>query len=243
MNHKLPALHKALFLFLALFSLQVFAVDLDEADVQTTDNKNIVLLPANFEMYEFGAVSIEPVPEWTELATEMARTTLSKYLPEKLSYNIVDLPELTQAESDNVTEHVVLYETVAAEAISMINTGGPAWQHKKTNFDYKIGNGLDFLKEKSNADLALVFVGLDTVSTGGRIGMSLLLAAGGVSVPMTGPEVAYAGIIDLSTGDIDWINYKVGFLGINPREEEGSTKIVSMVFDQYPDSRLLGKKL
>jgi len=242
MKNKLAYLNGVLFL-LAIFTTHgVIATENEESDLSVLENKNIVLLPANFEMYEFGAVSIEPVPEWTELATKMAHQTLSEYLPEKLSYNIIDLPELPQSEADLVTEHVILYETVAAEAISMIDTGGPAWQHKKTNFDYKIGNGLAFLKEKTNADYALVYVGLDTVSTGGRIGMSLLLAAGGVAVPLTGPEVAYAGIIDLDNGDIDWINYKVGFLGVNPREEEGSRKIVGLVFDQYPNSRLLGNK-
>lgn len=242
MKNKVTCFNVLLILAATFLTQNLFATESDESTSQVNDSKKIVLLPANFEMYEYGALSIEPVPEWTELATEMARTTLSKYVPENLNYKIIDLPELSQSEDDLVTEHVILYETVAAEAISMINNGGPAWQHKKTNFDYKIGNGLAFLKDKTDADYALVYVGLDTVSTGGRIGMSLLLAAGGVAVPLTGPEVAYAGIIDLENGAIDWINYKVGFLGVNPRVEEGSSKIVNMVFGQYPDSRLLGKK-
>jgi len=221
--------------FLSCVAL-IFSSNIQAEDLE---NRNIVLLPATFEMYELGAVSVERIPEWTETATAMAQTTLAKYLPENQNFNLIELPELTQAENDLLKEHVILYDEVAGSAISMINNGGPAWQHKKTDFDYTLGSGLDFLREKSNADLGLIYVGSDTVTTGGRVAMTLLLAAGGVGVPLTGPEVAVAGIVDLETGDIDWINYKFGFLGIDPREEEGSTKIVEMVFDQYPSSRLL----
>ena len=58
----------------------------------------------------------------------------------------------------------------------MTTIGGPAWKHKVDHFDYTLGSGLAFLKERTNADAGLLVIGRHQIATGGRVAASVLAA-------------------------------------------------------------------
>jgi hypothetical protein len=201
----------------------------------------VLVLPVDFDMLEFSAAGmIEPVPAETTQAEEQLLTSVHKVLRITKKFQIVDMPALSDAERELLKEHVALYKLSAFNAGQMLRMGGPAWKAKRTNFDYSIGDGLKFLIERSGADAAVVVGGFKVSSSGGRVAMALLLAAAGIAIPLGGAQTT-AGVVDLNTGNIRWLDERLGTKG-DVKDRGGADQTVNAVLGQYPASTLLGVK-
>lgn len=135
------------------------------------------------------------------------------------------LPELTEEEQKKFDEHLALYGVVGPAAAFE----GSAWKHKVENFDYSIGPGLNFIKEKTGAKTALFINAVDLRSTGGRATLMVTAAIFGVGIPMGGSAV-YLSMVDLETGDIMWTS-KV----VSPGSFEDPKKIEGFLKKQLND--------
>jgi hypothetical protein len=142
------------------------------------------------------------------------------------------MPKLDGEDAERVESHIGLYDRLAY-AIYIYGRGlDGGWQHKKTQWDYTLGDGLAFLREKTGADTALIFTGADIISSGGRraaFAVGLLL---GVGIPI-GQSFITVGLADLKTGEIRWMSYDQS-MTLDSRNFEEIQELVRDFFETYP---------
>lgn len=212
-----------------------------EPPTPTEPPLKVLVLPVDFDVLEMSASGIvEPVPAETVQAEEALSGATLRVLRHTKRFMIIDMPVMSDAEKEVLKEHMALYKLTAFNAAQMIRLGGPAWKAKKENFDYSIGDGLKFLVERSGADAAVVVAGAQLNSSGGRVAMFILLAAAGVAIPLGGAQGS-AGIVDLNTGNIQWLEERSGTKG-DIKDKKGAEQTMMNMIGGYPASTLLGIK-
>jgi hypothetical protein len=205
--------------------------------------KRIVVLPVEFTIYQQSVSGVEAVPDWTESAKYALGEAAMLMLRQDSRFEIVDVPEFDGATKDLLREHVELFKIVGETSAAMLKYGGKAWEGKKTNFDYSLGDGLGFLAEASGAGYAFILAGRQVAQTGGAAFMQFLAAAGGYAVSGGGTFV-YAGIVDLRTGDVKWLNFRLGsqvfgMTGTDVRNPIIAFEVVMGLFSGFPESTLV----
>lgn len=171
--------------------------------------KKFVVLPLDVEVLELSAGGvIEKAETYTEQARGNFDKALKAHLGASKKFQTVDLPTLAPTERAEIDDFLAVYDVVAYQAFRIVGFGS-AWQHKAMHFDYTMGASLKFLKEKTGADAAIVFIGRDVMSSPGRKAAFIFAAAFGVGIPM-GFSYLTVGVIDLETGDLLWTNLKQG---------------------------------
>ncbi len=205
--------------------------------------KRIVMLPVEFTVYEKSVAGIEAVPDWSETAQYALGDAVGKMLRLDNRFEIVAMPSFEGETEGLLREHVEFFKIVADCVTSVIQFGGRAWQEKRTNFDYSLGNGLAFLADAAQADYALILAGAQIKQTGGSVFMQILAAAGGYAVPGGGTYVV-AGVVNLHSGDLAWFNWKAGgevfgMTGSDVRDPATALAVVSKMFEEYPGSKLI----
>src|SRR5690606_38167765 len=127
---------------------------------------------------------------------------------------------------------------VAAEAFSNTRPGLVGWEDRAARFDYTLGYGLPWLRDRTGADALLVTFGVDYQSTGGRKAMTVIGAMVGIGLP-TGFARVRCGLVDLSTGNILWLHSEGTGTG-NLTDEATMRGIVEKTFASLP--RLGGQR-
>jgi hypothetical protein len=217
----------------------IFALFLVASTAHAAGKMRVLLLPTDFTVLELSASGIaETVPDWTKAAEASLDEAARGVLTKSANFELVTLPELTADEQAALKEYVALYKLTAFTASQVLNLGG-AWRDKRTHFDYTLGGGLDFLAKKSGADAALCIAGAQVKSSGGRVAMFILLAAAGVAIPLGGAQIT-AGLIDLTSGDVTWMDFAAGVKG-DVRAADGASGTLDELIGKYPKSRLLGR--
>jgi len=203
--------------------------------------KRILVLPLEFTVYERSVAGVEVVPDWTEAARANLLEATGQMLRQDSRFEIIALPPVEGEAQDVLREHVELFKIIADTVTGVVHGGGKAWADKKVNFDYTLGDGLSFLADAAGADYALILGGSQIKQTGGSTFMQLLAAGVGVYVPGGGTYVA-AGIVELRTGNVTWLNSMMGgeLFGMtsnDTRKPEAATAILAKMFEGYPASR------
>jgi hypothetical protein len=86
-----------------------------------------------------------------------------------------------------------------------------------------------------DADYALFIYNKDAYGSTGRKLLQIAAALGpGISVK-SGEHLGYAGLVDLRTGDLVWLNAD-GQMGGDVREADGADKRVSQLLEEFPGS-------
>lgn len=196
--------------------------------------RQVVLLPVEITVKEMSAGGVvEKDPAWSSRASAAVREALLGYAGGGARMELLPLPELTGDEEAAVHEHLALYRVVGKSAYTF--TGGQikGWEHKARHFDYTLGDGLRFLRERSGAGLGLIVLGEDTVSSTGRKVMAVLYASAGVGIPM-GHSFLGAGLVDLETGDLLWLNLSASQAWKDLRQSSDARAMVEELFKSYP---------
>jgi hypothetical protein len=205
--------------------------------------KRIVVLPVEFTVYEKSVAGVEAVPGWSETAQYSLGDAASKMLRLDNRFEIVAMPTLDGEADALLREHVELFKIVADTVTTFISYGGKAWKEMRTNFDYTLGDGLVFLADAAQADYALIIAGAEIKQTGGSVFLQLLAAAGGVGLSGGGTYIV-VGIVNLRSGDVAWFNWKsgaevFGMTGSDVRDPTTAQAVVSKMFAEYPNSKLI----
>lgn len=210
------------------------------ADVleQKLKTSKVVMLPPMIEVHELSAMgATEKDPEMTQDALENVSLVLDEIFKANVKTADFNKIDLTPEQKDLLREYVGLYDVVSNSA--HFHTAGRGtgdntsyWAHKVQHFDYTVGDGISFLREYTDADYALFVSGQDYVSSGGRVATFIFFAALGVAIPM-GYSYLSAGVVDLKTGDISWLDYSASG-SINLSDHEQTSDLVKMLFDDYP---------
>ena len=196
--------------------------------------RKVVILPVDITVKELSAGGVvEKVPGWSAEATKVVTDALALSTRERQDIEIVPMPALNDEERQMLDEYLAGYEAIGANALVLTRFGGDAWKHKREQFDYTLGEGLRFLKDKTGADAALITFGEDVVSSGGRKAAFVLAAALlGAAIPM-GYSVISLGVLDLNNGDILWMHYDVSGV-VEFRDPTGANEMVAGILKAYP---------
>ncbi len=198
--------------------------------------KRILLLPMDVKVSELTAGGLtEEVESWTKQAEKLIGQELRAKSHSLSNYELVEMPELNQEEQKVLEQHLALLDTLGGNVLSLglIPGGSQAWEPKIKHFDYSIGDGLAFLKERTGADMAFMIYGDDLISSGGRKAAFLFAAAFGVGIPM-GHAVLVGGMLDLKTGNVLWMNHEVSVADVTLREPEGVKVLLGGLLADYP---------
>jgi hypothetical protein len=196
--------------------------------------KKLVVLPVQVRVSEISAGGIvELVPQLTEQASGLLSKATESAAGTRTDFALSALPVLSDEEKDQMEDFLSTFLVVGATAYQMARMGGPPWEHKRTHFDYTLGSGLEFIRTKTGADAAIVVVANDYVSSSGRKAMFALGLVLGVGIPMGQSEVA-AAMVDLSSGDILWMDYRVGLK--NLADPQSAPELMGELLGRYPQA-------
>jgi hypothetical protein len=181
----------------------------------------------------------EPNADWTEQAKSNIQVALEE-LQARLGNEVVEAPEAFGEDALAVEEHMALFAAVSQAVIEyQFFVGNRLPTKKKDNkadvFDWSLGDGVADLPGAESADYGLFIFNKDAYgSTGRKILQAVALLGPGIAVK-SGEHLGYAGLVDLRTGDLLWLNAD-GAMGGDVREAEGSQKRVRQLLEEFPGS-------
>lgn len=181
----------------------------------------------------------EPNGEWTDKANHNIQASLEK-MQANLGNDVVVAPELYGEDAQKVQEHMALFVAVSQAVIEYQFFKGNRLPTKKRDnkadvFDWSLGTGVSSLPGAKDADYGLFIFDKDAYgSTGRKVLQVLALLGPGVAIK-SGEHAGYAGLIDLRTGDLLWLNAD-GAMGGDVRDADGSEKRVRQLLEDFPGS-------
>lgn len=200
---------------------------------QYSQPQKVLLLPPQMFVAEMSAGGvIQKQDDWTKQANENLLAAAEAYARNNGRFATLRMPRLSPQEEEIVESHIGLYDRVAAAVHAYGSGKDTGWEQKKRDWDYALGEGLAFLSEKTGADSALIFVGADIISTGGRKAAFAIGLLVGVAVPL-GQSFITAGLVDLKTGEIYWLSYDQS-MSMDSREPGEVESLVKDFFETFP---------
>ncbi|MES2700244.1 MAG: hypothetical protein V4647_11605 [Pseudomonadota bacterium] len=181
----------------------------------------------------------EPNAEWTDQARENLQVALDA-LQSRLGNEVIVAPEAFGEDARNLQEHMALFSAVSQAVIEYQFFVGNRLPTKKRDnredvFDWSLGEGVADLPGAEGADYGLFIYNRDAYGSTGRKILQVLAAFGPGLAVQSGEHVGYAGLVDLRTGDLLWLNAD-GAMGGDPREVDGSQKRARQLLEEFPGS-------
>ncbi len=198
--------------------------------------KKVVLLPPQVFVFELSAGGVPTrMADWEATArTNLSATARRRAETDRL-FELVPAPPLDAAETEQLEAHIGLYDRVAQSVFVYGRGEQSAWAHKKNEFDYTVGPGLAFLRERTGADAALIVLGSDFISSGGRKAAFVAGLALGLIMPL-GQSFITAGIVDLQTGDVQWMSFDSSSR-IDTRDPADVDDLMDALYQTWPGPR------
>lgn len=181
----------------------------------------------------------EPNADWTEKAKVNIQRSLEK-LQAELGNEVVFASDAYGQDATVLQEHMALFSAVSQAIIEYQFFKGNRLPTKKRDnkndvFDWSLGNGVANLSGAKEADYGLFIYNKDAYgSTGRKILQVVALLGPGIAVK-SGEHAGYAGLVDLKTGDLLWLNAD-GAMGGDVRDVDGSEKRVRQLLEGLPGS-------
>ena len=173
----------------------------------------------------------EPNVEWTEAAKTHLIAALQQQQAAR-GTSLVMVPELQGEQNQLVADYTALFRTVAEAAFSHKMFPGNRLPTKKKEFDWTLGDEAARLKSLGG-DYGLFFYTFDSYGSTGRKVAQILGAIAGFGLMPSGVHVGYAGLVDLSTGDLVWLNADLA-MGGDVRTADGAQKRVAQLLEEFP---------
>jgi hypothetical protein len=171
----------------------------------------------------------EPNADWTAQARELLGAELSE-LQSTLGNVVVNYDESLGGSDPLVDQYSKLFGAVAGSVVEYQFFPGNRLPTKKRDiedFDWGMGPGLANIKSLEGADYLLFVYTHDEYGSTGRKVLQLLTGV------KSGVHIGYAGLIDLKTGQLVWLNAD-GAMGGDVRTEEGAQKRVRQLLEGFP---------
>lgn len=184
----------------------------------------------------------EPNADWTAAArTNMQKAfeTAAEAREAKLEFMgdpegenaklLDDYRGLFQVVSNTAMTHGIFFDKLPTKLVKQADPKAK----KKYRMDWSLGPEAAKLREATGADYAMFVYTKDSYGDAGRKVAQLLMAGLFGSYMPAGVHVGYAGLVDLKTGDLVWLNADI-MMGGDPRDAEGATKRVSQLMTGFP---------
>lgn len=175
----------------------------------------------------------EPNADWTDQAKDNIGTALAK-AQTGLGNSVVAYAEPIGPASAKVAEYQELFGTVASSVIEYQFFKGNRLPTKKRKdqFEWGLGPDIHTLPGLEQADYALFITTEDHFGSTGRKMLQVFAAM--ARVPITaGVHKGFAGLVDLRTGELVWLNADMQ-MGGDVRDVEGADKRVRQLLEGFP---------
>ncbi len=177
----------------------------------------------------------QPNAGWTEQAREQLTAALGKAQAER-NIELKLMPELTGDDAKVMSDYRKLFKTVADSVIKHRLFGLDPLPTKEEKFDWTLGAGASRLGALGDSEYGLFFYTMDSYESGSRKMARLLTPTMGGGMGSELPSevnMGYAGLVDLKTGDLVWINVDVKMAG-DVRTSDGASLRISELLDSFP---------
>lgn len=181
----------------------------------------------------------EPNANWTDNARKNIDAALFKK-QKALGNTVLISPEAYGDQALISEEYTNLFGAVAGAVVNYQFFAGNRLPTKKRDnkegvFNWSLGEGVRNIPGAQDADYALFIYNKDAYGSTGRKLLQLVAAFGpGLSVK-SGEHLGYAGLVDLKTGELLWLNAD-GAMGGDVREVDGAEKRVGQLLEEFPGS-------
>ncbi len=181
----------------------------------------------------------EPNADWTDKARANIGDALAKRQA-KLGNVVVSPPEAFGQDAQLVAEYTNLFGAVAEAVVSYQFFVGNRLPTKKRDnkagvFNWSLGEGVRDLPGAKDADYALFIYNKDAYGSTGRKLLQIAAALGPGIAVKSGEHIGYAGLVDLKTGNVLWLNADAA-MGGDVRELDGAEKRVGQLLEEFPGS-------
>lgn len=198
--------------------------------------KRVVLLPPQVFVFELSAGGVSSrMADWEAMARDNLSSAATRMARDLKLFDLVTTPRLDAPNLDQLEAHIGLYDRVAQSVFVYGRGNQSAWAHKKNEFDYTVGPGLSFLREQTGADAALIVLGSDYISSGGRKAAFIAGLALGIVMPL-GQSFMTAGLVDLKTGDVQWMGFDSSG-SLDSRKPADIDDLMRTLYQTYPGPR------
>jgi hypothetical protein len=175
----------------------------------------------------------EPNADWTTQARENIGNALAT-AQATLGNKVVPFDDSTAGDPVQLTQYRNLFSSLADSVIEYQFFRGNRLPTKgrKGQFDWSIGSEVAQLPGVKDADYILFITTEDHFGSTGRKILQVAAMLGGVSVT-SGVHKGYAGLIDVKTGQLVWLNADRQ-MGGDVRTPEGAVKRVGQLLEGFP---------
>lgn len=175
----------------------------------------------------------EPNADWTQ----QARENLIRALREAqagLGNEVIEHPESIAGDDPLTMQYRSLFGSVADAVITYQFFPGNRLPTKKRKdvFDWSLGPGVAKLPSLEGLDYALFINTDDHYGSDGRKAFQIFAMMAGVGVT-SGIHKGHAGLVDLKTGELVWLNADLQ-MGGDVRTPEGAAKRVRQLLEGFP---------
>jgi hypothetical protein len=178
----------------------------------------------------------EPNADWTQQARENIAAALAE-AQSGLGNRIIVQQEPIGQDAQLVADYMTLFSAVASSVINyqfFVGNRLPTKvrENRTGAFDWTLGSGVGGLPGAHGADYALFINTEDHYGSTGRKILQVFAALAYVSV-QSGVHIGHAGLIDLRTGNLVWINADMR-MGGDVRTPEGARRRVAQLLEDFP---------
>jgi hypothetical protein len=179
----------------------------------------------------------EPNGDWTDQARKNIEAALATR-QQKLGNRVIAAPDAYGDEAQLVEEYSALFAAMSRSVINYQFFVGNRLPTKKRDnkanvFDWSLGDGIAALPGAKDADYALFIYNRDAYGSTGRKLLQVVSLLGPGLAITSGEHAGYAGLVDLKTGDLLWLNAD-GAMGGDVRTSEGAEKRVGQLLEEFP---------
>ncbi len=184
--------------------------------------QKILLMPLDVELSLLTASGLlEPKADWTKAAKGFMRDSIIVEMDNN-NVQLLDYFNENEAPESISFQLEKLHEVVGGSIV--LNRSMPLPSRPKDAV-WTLGVDSKVLKEKTGANYALFIYMRDSYASGGRVAMTILLAAATGVVAGGGQQQGFASLVDLESGDIVWFNQVSSTSGDLRQVEPASTSI------------------
>lgn len=176
---------------------------------------------------------MEPNADWTDKAKANIAAALAAQ-QSGLGNQIVTADEPVGDDAQKLADYRALFSTVAEAVITYQFFVGNRLPTKKRegSFIWSLGPDVKDIPGAAGADYALFINTEDQYGSTGRKVAQLFAAAAGIGIT-SGVHKGYAGLVDLKTGDLVWLNAD-GQMGGDVRVPDGAARRVQQLLEGFP---------
>ncbi len=173
----------------------------------------------------------QPNAEWTQQAQRLIAVALDAAQRAR-SNELKAMPELTGADGALLAEYRALFRVVTGAVVEHKLFAGNRLPTKKSDFNWTLGPGVARLGQVGGGDYGLFLYSYDSYGSTGRKAAQVVGLMFGVGMT-AGVHIGYAGLVDLKTGELVWINADLA-MGGDVRSADGATKRVAQLLEDFP---------